>query len=244
MTLAFGGDSILYLSIPAFFSAAEKFKIEFSEIHCTGFSCIPAYFYLKTKSPSTSYLYSKNIINEIKKSFHFSYGLNLFGMVQQLRTLYKASRSINGFKPQKSLISFVEKNFPNEKIPEELKIHAFNLNTFNDEILKGSLKDALIKTLSIPIEYKPHDGFVSGSWVYGIPEADFSFIINKEMEVELKNAIDYMLVSTIARTKEIINKRLENSKYKIIINTKSNDPFEISTIVFKNSEEYFRRNFQ
>ncbi|MBZ4650155.1 MAG: hypothetical protein PWQ83_560 [Thermosipho sp. (in: thermotogales)] len=238
LTLAFGGDSILYLSIPAFFSAAEKYNIEFEEIHCTGFSCIPAYFYLKTQSSSTSYLYSKKLYLELKKTFHFLFGLNLFGITEQLRTLYKASRSLNGFKSEKVLINFVDKFFVDEPIPEKLKIHAFNINTFNDEILKGSLKEALIKTLSIPIEFKPYNGYITGSWVYGIPEADFLFYIENENEYTLKNAVDYMIVSTIHRTKQIAKKRLENANHKIVINTKSKNPFEISTTILNISEKY------
>ncbi|OOC42140.1 hypothetical protein [Thermosipho sp. 1074] len=242
MTLAFGGDSILYLSIPAFFNVSEKYDL-FNEIHCTGFSCIPVYFYLKTGSYNISYLKTKKLFPEIKKTFHFLYGLSLFGIVEQLRTLYKASKGIDGFKSQKTLINFVKKYFPDEEIPGKMKIHAFNLNTFNDEILKDSIREAMIKTLTFPIEFKPFENYISGSWVYGIPEADFLFYISSNFQTNLKNAVDYMMFSTISRTNKITNNRLEKAPHKIIYQTNSLNPFEISTEVFKLSQEYLRRHF-
>ncbi|ABR31247.1 hypothetical protein SU69_07090 [Thermosipho melanesiensis] len=242
MTIAFGGDSILYLSIPAFFNAANNYNI-FNEYHCTGFSCIPLYFYLKTNSSNMAYIQTKKIYPEIQKIFHFKYGLNLFGMVEQLKTLYKATKSMEGFKSQKLLINFVTKYFPDEKIPEKMKIHAFNIKTFNDEILKGNLREALIKTLSFPIEFSPSENYISGSWVYGIPEADFLIYIDSNINLELKNAIDYMIISTITRTKEIAKKRINSAKYKIVYKSNSKNPFEISTEILKLSQEYLRRNF-
>ncbi|SHH19472.1 patatin-like phospholipase domain-containing protein [Thermosipho atlanticus] len=239
MILAIGGNSVLYFSLPAFFKACEKFGLEFDEIHCTGFSCIPAYFYLKTNSSNRSYAYTRTIYDETLKTFHFAYGFNFTNIIEQILALYKASKTLNGFKNQRTLIKYVTKYFPDEKITKKLKIHAFNLNTFNDEILEDdNLQDAMIKTLSFPIEYSPYNGFVSGSWVYGVPEGDFVILINKKFDVNLKNAIDYMVYSTYARTNEIMRKRFNNAKYKLKITTSSLNPFNLSTKLYEISEKY------
>lgn len=239
LILATGGNSILYFSLPAFFKACEKFEVEFDEIHCTGFSCIPAYFYLKTQSSNQSYSYLRSIYDETLKSFHFALGFNFTSIVEQIRTLYKASRTLKGFKNQKVLIKYVERHFENEKIPQKLKIHAFNLKTFNDEILEhDNLQEAMIKTLSFPLEYEPYKNFVSGSWVYGVPEGDFVLLIDKIFNFELKNAIDFMIYSTYARTFKIMENRFNNAKYKLKLQTNASNPFNISTKLYEFSEKY------
>ncbi|MBO8161609.1 MAG: hypothetical protein H0Z24_08240 [Thermosipho sp. (in: Bacteria)] len=238
MTLAFGGNSVLYFSLPAFFKACEEFNLKFDEIHCVGFSCIPVYYYLKTGSSNQSYVLSKNLYEDAIKTFHFANGFNFTNVIEQIRALYKASKTLAGFKSQKVLVKFVEKYFPDEKIDKKLKIHAFNLNTFNDEILQDNLREAIIKTLTLPLEFAPYNGYVSGAWVYGIPEADFLLIIQKTFDVSLNNAVDFMVYSTYARTQKIINQRINNAKYKIKISTKNSNPFNLSTKLYEISKKY------
>ncbi|MDK2886056.1 MAG: hypothetical protein PWP54_614 [Thermosipho sp. (in: thermotogales)] len=239
LILATGGNSVLYFSLPAFFKACEKYKVEFDEIHCVGFSCIPAYFYLKTNSSNQSYMFLRSIYNETLKTFHYAYGFNFTSIIEQIRALHKATRTLKGFKSQRILIKYVNQHFEDKKIPEKLKIHAFNIKTFNDEILENdNLQDAIIKTLSFPLEFEPYKDYVSGSWVYGVPEGDFILLLNKQFNFNLKNAIDFMVYSTYARTFKIMEKRFRDARYKLKLQTNTSNPFNLSTKLYEISEKY------
>ncbi|QTA37402.1 hypothetical protein JYK00_06590 [Thermosipho ferrireducens] len=246
MNLSLGGDSALYLSIPAFFKAAYEENIRFEEIHCTGFSCIPAFYITYFNSVDRAYLISRNIFDELKNIFNFYEGVNLLGIVRQFRMLYKASRSMHGVKNQKLLKDFITKNFPDittEKVPA-LKIHVFNLETATEEIVTGRFHEALMKTLSFPLDYSPYENCITGSWAYGVPNGDLIVLLEKNTEIAPKNALDYMTAATIARTKKIIELRSKKAKHVLKATFTSIDPIIVAPKLYKETKKFFQEHFK
>lgn len=241
MRLSFGGDSAYYLSILGILRAIEELEIPIDELHCTGFSCISLFFSEYFGSPGRAYPKIREIYKEVSKTFKFLKGLIHMDIVKLLLTLYRMQRGIEGISHQKSLISFVRKNFPNVDLKglPRLKIHAFNTENYQDEILSGSLHEALCATLCFPIQFAPYNGYVSGAWVYGVPEGDILITVRKDDIYKPQNAVDYMILSTLGRTKEIIEIRKKKATFSFEFEINSLDPSQNSLKVYETALEKF-----
>ncbi|AKI97996.1 hypothetical protein [Kosmotoga pacifica] len=239
MKLAFGGDSILYLSLPGVAKALNESTIDIDEIHCVGFSCIPLFFSEYYKSADRAFSVMRHIWRDVDKIFQHPDGNKLIRTVELVKTLYRLGKPMQGVTPIKALEDFVDKYFPDitiDKVPR-LKIHAFNLKTYDDEIVSGSLREAMKMTLAFPIQFGAYKDHVSGANVYGIPEGDMLFLLNMPQNAVPRNALDYMMLSTIARTSEIIRYRKEKARYVIEFSSTNPDPDHLVPQLYKNTRK-------
>ena len=244
MRLSFGGDSAYYLSVLGIIRAIEEVNLEIDEIHCTGFSCIPLFFSEYLGSPGKAYPKVRELYKEIVKIFKFLKGLVHIDVVNLLLTLYRMQKGIEGTTSQKSLVNFIYKSFPNvdlEKIPR-LKIHAFNLKEYKDEILSGNVREALCSTLCFPIQFSPYKDYITGAWVYGVPEGDIIITMKSEDIYKPRNAIDYMILSTLGRTKEIVEIRKQEADFSFEFEVNSLDPSRNSLKIYEAALEKFAEN--
>jgi hypothetical protein len=235
LKLSFGGDSAYYLSILGILRAIDELNLEIEEIHCTGFSCIPIFYSEYFKSLGDAYPKIKEIYKDVVKTFKFLNGFIHMDVVNQMLVLYRMQRGMDGITQQKHLINFVNKNFPKfdlKKLPR-LKIHAFNLEKFSDEILSGNLQEAMCATLCFPIHFSPYKNYISGAWVYGVPEGDIIITMKNEDHYKPKNAIDYMVLSTLGRTKEVVKIRSQNAMLTFEFEVESFDPSRNSLKIYK-----------
>ncbi|MDI3495381.1 MAG: hypothetical protein PWQ72_1508 [Pseudothermotoga sp.] len=241
LNLSFGGDSAYYLSVISILKAIEELKLDIDEIHCTGFSCIPIFYSEYFKSSDKAYPRIKEIYKDVVKTFKFLGGFIHMDVVNQMFMLYKMQRGMNGITPQRHLINFVNRNFPKfelERLPR-VKIHAFNLENFSDEVLSGNVQEAMCATLCFPVQFSPYKNYISGVWVYGVPKGDIIITMKSEDQYKPKNAIDYMILSTLGRTKEIIKIRSQSAKFTFEFEVESFDPSRNSLKIYEVAMERF-----
>lgn len=239
MRLAFGGDSILYLSLPGAVKALNENEIEIDEIHCVGFSCIPLFFSEYYKSADRAFSVMRHIWRDVDKVFQQPDGNKLIRTVELVKTLYRLGKSMHGVTPLKVLEDFVDKYFPDittDRVPR-LKIHAFNIKTYDDEIVRGSLREAMKMTLAFPIQFGAYKDHVSGTNVYGVPEGDMIFLLNMPQNAVPRNALDYMMLSTIARTSEIVRYRKNKARYVIEFTSTNSNPDTFVPKLYKETRE-------
>lgn len=239
MRLAFGGDSILYLSLPGAIKALNESTIDIDEIHCVGFSCIPLFFSEYYKSADRAFSVMRHIWKDIDRTFHHPDGNKLVKTVELVKTLYRLGKSMHGVTPIKTLEDFVDKYFPDittDKVPR-LKIHAFNIKTYDDEVISGSLREAMKMTLAFPIQFGAYKDHVSGANVYGVPEGDILFLLNMPQNAVPRNALDYMMLSTIARTGEIVRYRKEKARYVIEFTSTNSNPDSFVPKLYKDTRK-------
>jgi len=241
LRLSFGGDSAYYLSILGVIRAIEELDLQIDEIHCTGFSCVPLFFSEYFGSPRKAYPKVREIFKEVSKVFKFLNGFAHMDIVNLLITLYKIQKGLEGTNTQKSLVNFVSKNFPKIDLKDlpRLKIHAFNISKYKDEILSGDLHEAMCSTLCFPIQFAPYNDYITGAWVYGVPEGDIIVTVKNPNTYKPKNAIDYMILSTLGRTKEIVEIRKKKARFSLEIEVNSLDPSRNTLKVYEMTLEKF-----
>ncbi len=244
MKISFGGNSVLYFSIPGALKAFQENNIEFEEIHCTGFSCIPAFLTMFYGSPDRAFNIVRKIWKDIEKSFYNPEGYALPGVVEILRTLYRFGDPMRGVLSHKTLEDFTEEYFPEGDLSEipELKIHAFNLSKYQDEVMDCSIRKAINRTLSFPVQFAPYDNYVSGSSIYGIPDGDLLFLLKHEHKVKPRHALDYLFLSTKARTQEIENIKKKRSNYVFESYYDNSNPDNLVTKIYNDTKKWISTN--
>ncbi|MFW6120178.1 MAG: hypothetical protein ACOC80_04685 [Petrotogales bacterium] len=244
MKISFGGNSVLYFSITGAFKAFQEENIDFEEIHCTGFSCIPIFFTKYYNSPDRAFNIMRRIWKDIKKDFYNPEGYALPGIVEILRTLYKIGDPMRGVLSHKALEDFTDEYFPIVKLPEipELKIHAFNISKYRDEIMTCDIRNAINRSLAFPVQFAPYDNYVSGSSLYGIPDGDLLFLLEQEHQVKPRHALDYLFLSTKARTHEIVNIKKKSCRYVFEEYYDDSNPDNLVTKIYKDTKNWIKKN--
>jgi hypothetical protein len=244
LKISFGGNSVLYFSITGALKAFQESNIELEEIHCTGFSCVPIFFTKYYNSPDRAFNIMRRIWKDIKKDFYNPEGYALPGVVEILRTLYKIGDPMRGVLSHKALEDFTEKYFPVinlSRIPE-LKVHAFNIFEYKDEIMDCNIRKAINRTLAFPVQFAPYENYVSGSSLYGIPDGEFLYILKHENKAKPRHALDYLFLSTKARTREIEDIKKKKCKYIFEKHYDDSNPDNLVTKIYNDTKEWIQIN--
>ena len=220
LRISLGGDIPHYLGAIGLLNALSENKVterEDLEIHCSGFSCIP--LILWTYQRNNAYNILSSMWDEASKFFKGSFKPSLSEIGKNFLLLYKMQKRIDLESSRQKLSEFVEKWIPNVEIEEQsrIKIHAFNLEKRQDEILYGNAREVLIHALPYPIDFAPVDGYISSSWVVGIPEGDGIIYIDWYVPFEPRRATDFLLMATFARTASFIKLATEKAKATVSI---------------------------
>ncbi len=231
LKISLGGDSFNYYSAVGVFKALDELKINLDEIHCCGLSCIPAVLWLYNKDNSYNILFNyyekaEKIFGEVKVTEN--------SIVERLKLIYKTVRKSSEQKKFEELRTFIEELIPEFEIDiySPLKIHAFNLETQNDEILYGNSKEVLLKSVIYPLEYYPFDGFISSAWLTIVPpvESDLTVILEEEKNSLPNSAMEYLMYSTYAKSIYLKNHIL--SKSKMVVRVPLRNDFRGQSLVF------------
>ncbi|MGC9772205.1 hypothetical protein SAMN04488510_11431 [Fervidobacterium changbaicum] len=215
LKISLGGDILHYLGSLGLLTALDEEKLTESddlEIHCSGFSCVPLILWFYRKNSAYNSL--SNMWNEAFKFFKGASEPSLDKIGKNLLLLYKIQRKIDTNFSNQKLREFVEKWIPDIEINEsqKIKIHAYNLEKSQDDILFGNARGILMRAITYPIDFAPVDGYISSSWVFGIPEGDGIIYIDWYNNFEPRKATDFLLMATFARTSALI--KLATSKAK------------------------------
>ncbi len=229
-----GGDVIHYLGAVGFFKALDESNLlNRVEIHCSGFSCIPAIVYFS--KPQSSYNIISNAWLEAQKVFKNAALTSLDELSKNILLLYKMSTAVNEESSKKRIQEFVEKFVPSCEITENdnVKVHAFDISTCKDVVLYGNSKDLLLKALPYPLDFAPVENFISSSWVFGISKGDGIIYLDWIEKNTPKRATDYLLLATFARTSALVNEKLEKARFPYRIRlSNSKDDFRIISLKF------------
>ncbi|TYC03085.1 MAG: patatin-like phospholipase family protein [Kosmotoga sp.] len=246
MKISFGGNSVLYFSITGAFKAFQEEDIGFDEVHCAGFSCVPAFLTMYYDSPDRAFNIVRKVWKDFKKSFYNPEGHALPGIVEILRTLYKIGDPMRGALSHKALRDFTDEYFPGVKLSEipELKIHAFNISEYRDEIMECDVRTAMNRTLAFPVQFAPYDNYISGSSLYGVPEGELLYILNHENRVKPRHALDYLFLSTKARTHEIVNIKKKRCNYVFEEYYDDSNPDNLVTKIYHDTKNWIKKNIQ
>ncbi|MGQ9856774.1 MAG: hypothetical protein ACUVQF_08560 [Fervidobacterium sp.] len=233
--ISLGGDVVYYLGAVGFFKALDEANIFNSvEIHCSGFSCIPAIVYFA--KPQIAYNVLSNAWEEAQKVFKNAAITSLDELSKNILLLYKMSTTANEESAKKKIQEFLEKFVPAYEIKESdnIKVHAFDISEGKDTILLGDSREVLLKALPYPLDFSPVNNFISSSWVFGIPEGDGIIYLDWiEKNTPPRRATDYLLLATFARTSAIVNDRIRNAKFSHKINlANSKDNFRTISLKF------------
>jgi hypothetical protein len=220
LKISLGGDILHYLGAIGLLNALSEKKVterEDLEIHCSGFSCIP--LILWTYRRNNSYNILSTMWGEASKFFKGISKPSLPDIGKDILLLYKMQKKVDLESSRQKLSEFVEKWIPNVEIEEhdKIKIHAFNLDKKQNEILYGNAREVLIHALPYPIDFAPVDGYISSSWVVGIPEGDGIIYIDWYVPFEPRRATDFLLMATFARTSSLIKRVTEKAKATVSI---------------------------
>lgn len=220
LKISLGGDIVHYLGAVGLLNALSEKQVterDDLEIHCSGFSCIP--LILWTYQRNNAYSILSSMWGESLKFFKGISKPSLPEIGKNFMLLYKMQKKIDLESSRQKLSEFVEKWIPNVEIEEhdKIKIHAFNLEKKRDEILYGNAREVLIHVLPYPIDFAPVDGYISSSWVLGIPEGDGIIYIDWYDPFEPRRATDFLLMATFARTTSFIKLATEKAKATVTI---------------------------
>ncbi|WP_448375525.1 hypothetical protein [Fervidobacterium sp.] len=241
LKISLGGDLVYYLGVVGLLKALDETNLEGVELHCSGFSCIPAILWLSKKQ--AAYNTICNLWNDALKLFKGASKPSFENIAESMLLLYKMQRRVNELDSKEKLSEFVEKWIPKYEITKDdfIKIHAYNITKNKDEILTGNSHDILLRTLPNPLDFSPIDSYISSSWVIGIPEGDVIIYIDWFKPFKPKRATDYLLISTFARTSEIIQFASKNAKTVLKVHlSSSNDIKSISTKFYFVGKEFVK----
>lgn len=230
MKISLGGDIVQYLGAIGLFKALSDRqiqKIKEWEIHCSGFSCIPAllWFY----SPTNAYNILSNMWEESFKIFPNATTFSIQDFSKNFSMMIKMQKRLDDELSKERLERFVEKWIPEIEISSlnGLKIYSYNLRERREEVLTGNSRDAIMKAITYPIDFEPVDSYISLSWVFGIPEGDVIIYIDWEKETYIRKAADYLLYATLARTFHIMQLRSQKAKKTSVVQIKKRQDFSI-----------------
>lgn len=229
MRISLGGDVVQYLGVIGLFKALDEAGLNDFEIHCSGFSCISALFWFYNKN--NAYNIISKMWEESLKVFPSASKPSLKEISKNLSVLLKMQKRIDSEASKEKIMDFVNRWIPEiivEKI-EKLKIYAYNLANSTEEILYGNSKEVIAKAIVYPIDFSPIDSYISLSWVVGIPSGDVIIYLDWDKNIEPQKATDYLLISTFARSFELIKQKKAKAKYSVGIGlTNSKDISSIS----------------
>lgn len=228
LRISLGGDIIQYLGVVGLLKAIQEFEEsennnDLFEIHCCGFSCIPAILW--QYDPNTSYVRVSKMWQEATKLFKSVSNPSLSRIGSSIALLYNVQKKIKsqeeGTKENAKIREFVQRWVPEFEIDDnfKVKVHAFNIAQKREEILIGNSIDVISKALTYPIDFSPIDDYLSLSWVFGIPEGDGIIYIDWFNSFIPQRASDYLLLSTFSRTAKFIKDRSGKAKFSTSIQT-------------------------
>ncbi len=226
LRISLGGDIIQYLGVVGLLKALQEFEgsesnNDFFEIHCCGFSCVPAVLW--QYDTNTAYMRISKMWQEALKIFKSVSNPSLSGIVSNITLLYNVQKKIKNqeeeTKGNAKLREFVQKWVPEFEIDDnfKVKVHAFNMVQKEEEILTGNSIDVISRALAYPIDFSPIDDYLSLAWVFGIPEGDGIIYIDWLNSFIPQRASDYLLLSTFSRTAKFIKDRSDKAKFSTSI---------------------------
>jgi len=226
LRISLGGDIIQYLGAVGLLKALQEFEgsesnNDFFEIHCCGFSCVPAVLW--QYDTNTAYMRISKMWQEALKIFKSVSNPSLSGIVSNITLLYNVQKKIKNqeedTKGNAKLREFVQKWVPEFEIDDnfKVKVHAFNMVQKEEEILTGNSIDVISRALAYPIDFSPIDDYLSLAWVFGIPEGDGIIYIDWLNSFIPQRASDYLLLSTFSRTAKFIKDRSDKAKFSTSI---------------------------
>jgi len=220
LRISLGGDVVQYLGTVGFFKALEEsedMNSDFFEIHCCGFSCIPAILW--QYDSKTSYARVSKMWGEAIKLFKSVSNPSLSRMSKSISLLYNVQKKIKNQEENEKMIEFVQKWVPKFDIDDTLKVkvHAFDMSEKKEKMLFGNSLEVLSKAVTYPIDFSPIDNYVSLAWVFGIPEGDGIIYIDWLNSFTPQKAADYLLLSTFSRTSKLIKDRSNRSRFSTSI---------------------------
>ena len=226
LRISLGGDIIQYLGVVGLLKALQEFEgsesnNDFFEIHCCGFSCVPAVLW--QYDTNTAYMRISKMWQEALKIFKSVSNPSLSGIVSNITLLYNVQKKIKNqeeeTKGNAKLREFVQKWVPEFEIDDnfKVKVHAFNMVQKKEEILTGNSIDVISRALAYPIDFSPIDDYLSLAWVFGIPEGDGIIYIDWLNSFIPQRASDYLLLSTFSRTAKFIKDRSDKAKFSTSI---------------------------
>ncbi|ACM24048.1 MULTISPECIES: patatin-like phospholipase family protein [Thermotoga] len=245
LVISFGGENGAYLGSIGVLKALKEMGKDDVMVRCCGLSAVPCGLFFLTRSPNRTYSILVREWRNLEKLLNpfFSRGIDRFSMFDALRILMRVGDSLNGVRNHERLYRYVDRLFPAQKIPAGLEIWVFDLLE-GKEVVFGEgndLREAVKASLSFPILYRPYrDRYVPLSWVTGVPEGDVivSFELKEEAQSP-RNALDYLFLSTIARTKKIEKTRMERAKQVLRVECSSHSPAFTARRAYERALELF-----
>lgn len=239
LRISLGGDIIQYLGVVGLLKALQEYEesensenIKDSlEIHCCGFSCVPAVLW--QYDTNTAYMRISKMWQEALKIFKSVSNPSLSGIVSNITLLYNVQKKIKNqeedTKGNAKLREFVQKWVPEFEIDDnfKVKVHAFNMVQKEEEILTGNSIDVISRALAYPIDFSPIDDYLSLAWVFGIPEGDGIIYIDWLNSFIPQRASDYLLLSTFSRTAKFIKDRSNKAKFSTSIQVFDSKNFSV-----------------
>ncbi|PLV59526.1 hypothetical protein AS005_06650 [Thermotoga sp. KOL6] len=210
-------------------------------VRCCGISALPCGLYFLTRSLNRTYSVLVREWMNLEKLLNpfFSNGIDKLSMIDALRILTRLGDSLNGVRNHERLYRYVDKLFPAQRIPDGLEIWSFDLREGKEVVFKcgDDLREAVKISLSFPILYRPYkERYVPLPWVSGVPEGDVIvlFELNNKHNPP-RNALEYLFLSTIARTKHLERIRLEKASWSLKVECSSLSP----VLTFRRAFEKF-----
>ncbi|MEN3043377.1 MAG: hypothetical protein ABDH59_08835 [Fervidobacterium sp.] len=221
MKISLGGDVVQYLGVVGFLKALDEAGFNDYQINCSGFSCIPALLWLYNKK--TAYNIIARMWEECFKTFPSASTLSLNELSKSFSMLLKMQKRIDFATSKEKLMEFADKWIPEINITslENLDIYAYNLTENKEEKLFGSSKEVIVKAIAYPLDFSPIDSYISLSWVVGIPNGDVIIYLSWEKSLYPQRATDYLLLSTFARTFELVKQKSMEAKVYLEVNLKN-----------------------
>jgi len=247
LVISFGGENGAYLGSVGVLKALKELAKDNITVRCCGISAVPCGLFFRTRSPNRTYSLLVREWKNLEKLLNpfFSRGIDRFSMLDALRILMRVGDSLNGVRNHERLYRYVDILFPAQKIPVGLEIWVFDLLE-GREVVFGEgddLRDAVKASLSFPILYRPYrDRYVPLSWVTGVPEGDVIVVFELKGEVHPpRNALDYLFLSTIARTKRIEKTRMGKAKQILKVECSSSSPAFTARRAYERALKLFGR---
>lgn len=228
LKISLGGDVVQYLGVVGLLKAFDGTGLNNIEIHCSGFSCIPTLLWFYNKN--NAYNIISKMWEETLKTFPNASKPSLKELSKSLSVLLKMQKRIDSASSKEKIMEFVDKWIPEIELEniEKLKIYAYNLTESKEEVLHGNSKEAIAKAIVYPVDFSPIDSYISLSWVFGIPDGDVIIYLDWDKNIEPQRATDYLLISTFARTFELVKQRKANARLSVDVNIRGFK--DISTI--------------
>ncbi|KAF2959808.1 hypothetical protein [Thermotoga sp. 38H-to] len=222
-------------------------KVDFTA-RCCGISSIPCALFFLTRSANRTYSILVKEWKNIEKLLDpfFTNGIDQISMLDALRILMRIGDTLNGVRNHERLYRYIDSLFPAQKIPGGLEIWAFDLFEGKEVVFKegDDLRKALKISLSFPILYRPYeDRYVPITWITGVPEGELMVLFDIEKETHSpRNALEYLFLSTTARTKHLERERTKKAKC-LRISCSSLSPVSTTRRAYEEFPRFFEEVF-